>query len=102
MHRPKIKREWIRVCLGRKKLRKTSTVGTAISNRNIFSPFVLSVYGELGKKAQVVLATLSQLMAAKMEEPILHVNGWVSSQIVIAVAKLYYQMLRRARVPSPL
>ena len=34
----------------------------------------------------VVLAILSQLMAEKTEEPILHVRGWVKRQILIAVA----------------
>ena len=36
-----------------------------------FSLFSLSVYGTMGEESQVVLATFSQLMAVKMEEPIL-------------------------------
>ena len=40
-----------------------------------FSLFILSVDGMLGKESQIVLATLSQLMAAIMEVPILHING---------------------------
>ena len=64
--------------------------------------FVLSVDGILGKVAQVVLATLSQLMAAKMEEPISYLKGLVNSRIEIAFARFYYQMLHRDRVPSPL
>ena len=56
----------------------------------------------LGKESQIVLATLSQLMAAKMEEPILHINGWVNGRIVIAIARLYYWMLHVDQVPSPL
>ena len=45
------------------------------------SLFVLSFDGVLGKEAQVVLATLSGLMAAKTEEPILHVKGWANGGI---------------------
>ena len=37
-----------------------------------FSPFFLSVDGMMGKEALVILATLSRLMAAKMDKPILH------------------------------
>ena len=47
--------------------------GNAMSNGKI-SLFVLSVGAVLGKEAQVVLTTLSQIMAAKMEEPILHIK----------------------------
>ena len=36
-----------------------------------FSPFVIYVDGIIGKDALVVLANLSRLIAAKMEEPIL-------------------------------
>ena len=39
--------------------------------------FVLSVYGTVGKEAQVILTTLSQLMAAKIDELILHDKGWI-------------------------
>ena len=39
-----------------------------------FSTFVLSVDGMLGREALVLLANLSQLIAAKMDEPILHVQ----------------------------
>ena len=71
-------------------------------SRETFSPFIVSVYGILGKEAQVALATLSRLMAAKMEEPIVHVNGWVNSHITIVVAGLYSQMICRYQVPIPL
>ena len=40
-------------------------------------PFVLSVDGMLGKQAMVVLVNLSQLMADKMDKPILHVCGCI-------------------------
>ena len=56
----------------------------------------------MGKEAQVILATLSRLMAVKMEEPISYLKGWVNDQITIAVARSYSQMLREALVPSPL
>ena len=56
----------------------------------------------MDKTPQVVLATLIQLMAEKMYEPISKVKGWVNVQIEIAVARLYSWVLRRARFPSPL
>ena len=40
----------------------------------------------IGKEALVVLATLSRLMDAKIDEPILHITGWVNDQIKIVVA----------------
>ena len=56
----------------------------------------------LGKEAQVVLATLSQLMDKKTEESIFHVKGWVNGWIKIAVVRYYSRMLLRDRFPSPL
>ena len=53
----------------------------------------------LGKEAQVVLVTSSRLIAAKTEEPILHVKGWVNGWITIVVARLYYWMLHGYWVP---
>ena len=53
-----------------------------------FSPFVLSVDGILGRKALFVLANLSGLMSAKMDEPISHVQGCINGRISIAVARL--------------
>ena len=66
------------------------------------SPFFLSVDGMMGKEAQVVLTTLSRLMAAKMDEPISHVKIWVNVRITIAVASSYSWVLHGAQVPSPL
>ena len=40
----------------------------------------------MGKESEVVLVTLSQLMATKIDEPIFHIKGWVNSQIAIIVA----------------
>ena len=36
-----------------------------------------------------------------MEEPILHVKGWVNDQITIAVARFHYQVICIYRVPIP-
>ena len=66
------------------------------------SPFVLFVDGMMGKEYQVVLADLSQLMDAKMEEPTSHVKGWVNGWITIAVTRSYSRAILIARVPSPL
>ena len=52
--------------------RRTKTASIATSN-GIFSPFVLSFDDMLGKEALVVLANLSRLIAAKLEEPISNV-----------------------------
>ena len=46
------------------------------------------------KEALVVLVTLIQVMAAKMDEPILHVTGWVNGRIAIAVARSYSWLLQ--------
>ena len=62
--------------------------------------FSLSIDGMLGKEALVVLQNLSILMSAKLEERILHVRGWVNSQIVIVVLRYYYRMIYRACIPS--
>ena len=59
-----------------------------------FYPFVLSVDGLLGKESHIVLANLSQLVAEKMEEPILHMCSWFNGLIVITVARLYSFMIR--------
>ena len=61
-----------------------------------FSPFVLSVYGMLGKEALLVLITLSRVMAEKKDEPISHVTGWVNGQIEITVTRLYSRVLHGA------
>ena len=67
-----------------------------------FSPFVLSVDEMLGKEALVVLASLSRIMAAKMDEPILHVRGWINGRIAIAVVRSYSCMIYGDRLPSSL
>ena len=72
----------------RKKTKKDKHGQACYNQRKHFSPFVLSVDGTMGKELLVVLATLIQLMAAKIDEPILHVKGWVNGQIEIMVARL--------------
>ena len=72
------------------------------NQREHFYPFYLSVNRILGKEDLVALAQSSRTMAAKMDKLISHVRGWINSQIEIAVARLYSQMTRRARLPSPL
>ena len=56
----------------------------------------------LGKGALVVLMNLSQIMAAKIEEPILHMSGWINFQITINIARLYSHMICVAHLPSTL
>ena len=82
------------------KLRMKNTGIIAMTNI-IFSSFVLLVDTIMGKEALIVLATLSQLMAAKMDKPIFHVKGWVSARTAIAVARSYSRLLRIARSPNP-
>ena len=41
----------------------------------------------LGKEDPVAIANLSQLMAAKMEEPILHVHVWINGWTEIVVTR---------------
>ena len=51
------------------------------------STFVLSVDLIMDKEKQVVLATLSQVISSKIDEPISHVTSWVNGQISISVAR---------------
>ena len=50
----------------------------------------------------MALATLSQVMAEKMDDPILHVTGRVNGWISIAVAISYYRVLCGDQSPIPL
>ena len=63
------------------------------NQRKHFTPSILYVDGMMGKEAQVVLSTLSQIVANKMEEPISHVKGWVKVRISIMAARSYSCML---------
>ena len=67
-----------------------------------FSPFVLSVDGMLGREALVVLTQFSHTMAAKMDEPVLHVQGQISGQIETVFARYYSLIICRALLPIPL
>ena len=66
------------------------------------SPFVLSVYGMIGKESLFVLTNFSQLVASKMEEPILHVQRWINGWITIVVEILYSRMINGSFLPSSL
>ena len=65
-------------------------------------PFVISFGGMLGREALFVIANYSQLMAAKMDEPILHVHVWINGRIAIAVTRSYSKMIGGDQLPSPL
>ena len=56
----------------------------------------------LSKEAQVILATCGRLMAAKMEEPISNVKGWVNGRTAITSVMSYSRILHGARIQSPL
>ena len=70
------------------KIKKDKHGQACYSQQRHVSPFSLSVDGMVGKKALVLLDTLSQLMAAKMDKPISNVTGWSNGRTVIAVARL--------------
>ena len=56
-------------------------------------PFVLLVDGMMVKEVQVVLATFSQLMAAKIDEPISQIKGWVNGRIEIGFTRSYSRLI---------
>ena len=56
----------------------------------------------LGRENLALLVNLSQIMAAKMYEPILHVRGWINGQNAITVARMYSRMIRGSQPPSTL
>ena len=62
--------------------------------KEAFSPFSISVDGMMGKDLLVVLATLIQIMATKIDEHIPHVTVWFNGWIVIEFARLYSRLLR--------
>ena len=64
--------QWQRSCICGIKLIRISTVRNSTINIK-FSPFVISVDGMLGREALAVLADLSRIMAAEIDEPISHV-----------------------------
>ena len=66
-----------------------------------FSIFI-SIDGILVKEALVVITNFSSLVAVKMEEPILHMRGWIYSWIEIAVTRSYSHMIFLDHLPIPL
>ena len=56
----------------------------------------------MGKEVLFVLATLSQLTALKMDEPILNVKGWVKIRTAITATRSYSWVLRGAQDQSNL
>ena len=56
----------------------------------------------LREEALVILANFSLTMSGKIEEPILHVRGWINGRISIAVAWSYSCMIWDTCLPSPL
>ena len=67
-----------------------------------FYLFFILVYEVMGKEDQVVLTTLSLIMATKKDEPILHGKGWVTVRIAITSARSYSRVLHGFRVTSTL
>ena len=63
---------------------------------DIFSPFIISVDGIMVNEALVILTTFSRLMAAKLDESIVHITGWVNGQIAILVARSCSRVFHRA------
>ena len=55
----------------------------------------------LGEEALVILVSLIWLMAAKMDKPILHVNGWIKNHIATAVARSYSWIIGGDCLPVP-
>ena len=70
--------------------------------RNVFSPFVLSVDGILGRENLVVISQPIIVMAEKRGEPLLQVQEWVNRRIAISVLRSYSRMIHRDQLPSPL
>ena len=67
-----------------------------------FSLFVLSIDGMIGKEALVLLTSLSQLMAEKMDKSISHASGWINGRIKIAATRSYSHRIHIFCLPSPL
>ena len=65
------------------KIKEDKHMQACYDQREHFFLFFLSVYEMMGKDALFLLATLIQIIAAKMDEPILHVTGWVIGRIEI-------------------
>ena len=86
-------REWIIFFTQWEKLKKDNHSHNYHDRQKHFPQYLLLVDGIMGKEDQFLLATLSQLMAAKIDEFILYFAGWVNERIKITVARLYYRVL---------
>ena len=64
-----------KLLVGWEKLNKDKYGQDCYDLRIIVSPFSLSFYGITDKEALVVLSTLSRVMTAELDEPILNVTG---------------------------
>ena len=53
----------------------------------MFSVFALSIDGMLGRETLAILRNVSQLMAEKIDELILHMQGYIDIWVAIAVAR---------------
>ena len=63
--------QWRRSCLGGIKSIMIRTVSTAMINGEKY-PFVIYIFGMLGREYLVVLSNFSQLVAAKIDKLILY------------------------------
>ena len=52
-----------------------------------FYLFVLYVDGILGREDLVILTNFSRLLTEKMDDPILHLQGWINGHIKIKVSR---------------
>ena len=64
-----------KLLVGWDKIKREKHGQACYDQRRHFSPSNFLVDRIMGKEAQFILTTLSQLMAAKMDEPILHITG---------------------------
>ena len=84
------------------KRKKYNHANNCHGKRKHFSPFIISVNVILRREDLSVLANFSHFMAAKMDEPISHVQVWINSQVLIAVMRSYSQIIRWYLLTSPL
>ena len=85
-----------RLLAGREKYKKDEYGKACYDQQRHFSSCFLYVYRMMGKEALVLLANLSQPMAAKINEAISHLIGWVNVWIKMAVARSYSRVIQRA------
>jgi hypothetical protein len=66
----------------------------------IFSPFVVSTDGLLGKEAKILLKKLSTRLAENVGEPYSEVCGYVDARMSIAIVRVTHLCLRGSRIPT--